>query len=217
MMGVDNLGLFIASGVLLNLTPGPDVLYIVSQSLRSGLKAGLCAVMGITAGCFVHMTGAALGVGVLLATSAAAFHALKWAGAAYLVYVGLQLLWRRSAPTAEGPLPGDPQPEGVALRTVFFKGFMTNLLNPKVALFFLAFVPQFIAADVASPTLTFVLLGCLFNLNGLMVGVAWAMSAAWLARRALGVQKSLQKLDRIAGLLFVGFGVRLALSDATLR
>lgn len=94
---------------------------------------------------------------------------------------------------------------------------MTNLLNPKVALFFLAFVPQFIAADVASPTLTFVLLGCLFNLNGLMVGVAWAMSAAWLARRALGVQKSLQKLDRIAGLLFVGFGVRLALSDATLR
>lgn len=217
MMTVDNLGLFIASGVLLNLSPGPDVLYIVSQSLRSGVKAGLAAVMGITAGCCVHMAAAAFGVGLLLATSTLAFNALKWVGAAYLVYMGVQLLWSRATDPAHEALQPPVQVEVVDLKKIFFKGFVTNLLNPKVALFFLAFVPQFIPAHAAEPTLTFILLGCLFNLNGLLVGMAWAWAAAGLAQRASRVQKSLQKLDRIAGLMFVGFGVKLALADAAVR
>jgi len=172
MMTVDNLGLFIASGVLLNLSPGPDVLYIVSQSLRSGVKAGLAAVMGITAGCCVHMAAAAFGVGLLLATSTLAFNALKWVGAAYLVYMGVQLLWSRATDPAHEALQPPVQVEVVDLKKIFFKGFVTNLLNPKVALFFLAFVPQFIPVHAAEPTLTFILLGCLFNLNGLLVGMA---------------------------------------------
>jgi threonine/homoserine/homoserine lactone efflux protein len=217
MMTVDNLGLFIASGVLLNLSPGPDVLYIVSQSLRSGVKAGLAAVMGITAGCCVHMAAAAFGVGLLLATSTLAFNALKWVGAAYLVYMGVQLLWSRATDPAHEALQPPVQVEVVDLKKIFFKGFVTNLLNPKVALFFLAFVPQFIPVHAAEPTLTFILLGCLFNLNGLLVGMAWAWAAAGLAQRASRVQKSLQKLDLIAGLMFVGFGVKLALADATVR
>ena len=217
MMTVDNLGLFIASGVLLNLSPGPDVLYIVSQSLRSGVKAGLAAVMGITAGCCVHMAAAAFGVGLLLATSTLAFNALKWVGAAYLVYMGVQLLWSRATDPAHEALQPPVQVEVVDLKIIFFKGFVTNLLNPKVALFFLAFVPQFIPVHAAEPTLTFILLGCLFNLNGLLVGMAWAWAAAGLAQRASRVQKSLQKLDRIAGLMFVGFGVKLALADAAVR
>ncbi|MFY7858102.1 MAG: LysE family translocator [Limnohabitans sp.] len=217
MMTVDNLGLFIASGVLLNLSPGPDVLYIVSQSLRSGVKAGLAAVMGITAGCCVHMAAAAFGVGLLLATSTLAFNALKWVGAAYLVYMGVQLLWSRATDPAHEALQPPVQVEVVDLKKIFFKGFVTNLLNPKVALFFLAFVPQFIPVHAAEPTLTFILLGCLFNLNGLLVGMAWAWAAAGLAQRASRVQKSLQKLDRIAGLMFVGFGVKLALADAAVR
>ena len=217
MMTVDNLGLFIASGVLLNLSPGPDVLYIVSQSLRSGVKAGLAAVMGITAGCCVHMAAAAFGVGLLLATSTLAFNALKWVGAAYLVYMGVQLLWSRATDPAHEALQPPVQVEVVDLKKIFFKGFFTNLLNPKVALFFLAFVPQFIPVHAAEPTLTFILLGCLFNLNGLLVGMAWAWAAAGLAQRASRVQKSLQKLDRIAGLMFVGFGVKLALADAAVR
>lgn len=217
MMTVDNLGLFIASGVLLNLSPGPDVLYIVSQSLRSGVKAGLAAVMGITAGCCVHMAAAAFGVGLLLATSTLAFNALKWVGAAYLVYMGVQLLWSRATDPAHQTLQPPVQVEVVDLKKIFFKGFVTNLLNPKVALFFLAFVPQFIPVHAAEPTLTFILLGCLFNLNGLLVGIAWAWAAAGLAQRASRVQKSLQKLDRIAGLMFVGFGVKLALADAAVR
>lgn len=217
MMTVDNLGLFIASGVLLNLSPGPDVLYIVSQSLRSGVKAGLAAVMGITAGCCVHMAAAAFGVGLLLATSTLAFNALKWVGAAYLVYMGVQLLWSRATDPAHEALQPPVQVEVVDLKKIFFKGFVTNLLNPKVALFFLAFVPQFIPVHAAEPTLTFILLGCLFNLNGLLVGMAWAWAAAGLAQRASRVQKSLQKLDRIAGLMFVGFGVKLVLADAAVR
>ncbi|MEY4469959.1 MAG: hypothetical protein RIT20_300 [Pseudomonadota bacterium] len=217
MMTVDNLGLFIASGVLLNLSPGPDVLYIVSQSLRSGVKAGLAAVMGITAGCCVHMAAAAFGVGLLLATSTLAFNALKWVGAAYLVYMGVQLLWSRATDSEHVAVQPPVQVEVVDLKKIFFKGFVTNLLNPKVALFFLAFVPQFIPAHAAEPTFTFILLGCLFNLNGLLVGMAWAWAAAGLAQRASRVQKSLQKLDRIAGLMFVGFGVKLALADGTVR
>ena len=217
MMTVDNLGLFIASGVLLNLSPGPDVLYIVSQSLRSGVKAGLAAVMGITAGCCVHMAAAAFGVGILLATSTLAFNALKWVGAAYLVYMGVQLLWSRATDSEHVAVQPPVQVEVVDLKKIFFKGFVTNLLNPKVALFFLAFVPQFIPVHAAEPTLTFILLGCLFNLNGLLVGMAWAWAAAGLAQRASRVQKSLQKLDRIAGLMFVGFGVKLALADAAVR
>lgn len=217
MMTVDNLGLFIASGVLLNLSPGPDVLYIVSQSLRSGVKAGLAAVMGITAGCCVHMAAAAFGVGLLLATSTLAFNALKWVGAAYLVYMGVQLLWSRATDSEHVAVQPPVQVEVVDLKKIFFKGFVTNLLNPKVALFFLAFVPQFIPVHAAEPTLTFILLGCLFNLNGLLVGMAWAWAAAGLAQRASRVQKSLQKLDRIAGLMFVGFGVKLALADAAVR
>lgn len=217
MMTVDNLGLFIASGVLLNLSPGPDVLYIVSQSLRSGVKAGLAAVMGITAGCCVHMAAAAFGVGLLLATSTLAFNALKWVGAAYLVYMGVQLLWSRATDPAHEALQPPVQVEVVDMKKIFFKGFVTNLLNPKVALFFLAFVPQFIPVHAAEPTLTFILLGCLFNLNGLLVGMAWAWAAAGLAQRASRVQKSLQKLDLIAGLMFVGFGVKLALADAAVR
>lgn len=217
MMTVDNLGLFIASGVLLNLSPGPDVLYIVSQSLRSGVKAGLAAVMGITAGCCVHMAAAAFGVGILLATSTLAFNALKWVGAAYLVYMGVQLLWSRATDSEHVAVQPPVQVEVVDLKKIFFKGFVTNLLNPKVALFFLAFVPQFIPVHAAEPTLTFILLGCLFNLNGLLVGMAWAWAAAGLAQRASRVQKRLQKLDRIAGLMFVGFGVKLALADGAVR
>lgn len=100
------------------------------------------------------------------------------------------------------------------MRAVFFGAFATNALNPKVALFFLAFVPQFIPAQAADPAWSFVLLGCLFNLNSLLVCMAWALAAAWLSRRAHWLQRGMRHLDRLAGLLFVGFGLKLALADA---
>jgi threonine/homoserine/homoserine lactone efflux protein len=215
-MPLDQLLLFIAAGLLLNLTPGPDVLYVVTHALRSGARAGIVAALGITAGCFVHIVAAALGVSALMAASATAFMALKWAGALYLVYVGLRLLlsvkqsatflgaeYVRStgATTAHGPV------------NVFAKGFATNALNPKVALFFLAFLPQFIAPAVDNKPLAFFLLGLLFTFNGMWVNIGWAVAAAWVAHKARVIQSSMFWLDRIAGTLFIAFGLKLALTD----
>lgn len=206
MMVPDHLGLFMAAGVVLNLTPGPDVLYIVSQSLRGGVRPGLVAALGITAGCFVHVAAAALGVGALLMASATAFNALKWIGAAYLLWAGVRLLLIRSSASDSALASDEPLPHALTLRAVFFRGFLTNVLNPKVALFFLAFVPQFIPADAPDPAWMFVALGCLFNLNGLLICMAWAWMAAWLARHARVVQRGMHWLDRVAGVLFVGLG-----------
>lgn len=214
MTDVNNLGLFILAGWLLNLTPGPDVLYIVSSALRSGAKAGVVAALGITAGCFVHIFAAALGVSALMAASSTAFTVLKWAGAAYLFYVGLKLVFARSTPHVESVAENPIQESVVALKSIFFKGFFTNALNPKVALFFLAFVPQFIAPNASHPALTFVWLGVLFNVNALPINVGYALLAAWATRRLGALQRAMHWLDRVAGVMFVGFGIKLALTDA---
>ncbi|RZI95823.1 MAG: LysE family translocator, partial [Variovorax sp.] len=159
MPDAHGLLLFIAAGWLLNLTPGPDVLYIVTNSLRSGTRAGVVAGLGITTGCFVHVAAAALGVGALLAASAVAFSALKWLGAAYLLWMGLKLLATRTpSDTQDLQALAQAQPP-VPLRAVFLGGFWTNVLNPKVAIFFLAFVPQFIAPEATDKAGAFVLLG----------------------------------------------------------
>lgn len=214
MTDVNNLGLFILAGWLLNLTPGPDVLFIVSSALRSGAKAGVVAALGITAGCFVHIFAAALGVSALMAASSTAFTVLKWVGAAYLFYVGVKLVLSKAPPTVQLIADKQMQTSGEALKNIFFRGFLTNVLNPKVALFFLAFVPQFIAPDASHPALTFVLLGVLFNVNALPINMGYALLAAWATRRMGAVQRAMHWLDRLAGVMFVGFGVRLALTEA---
>lgn len=212
MPDAHHLLLFVAAGWLLNLTPGPDVLYIVTHSLRAGARAGVVAGLGITTGCFVHVFAAALGVSALLAASSMAFTALKWLGAAYLLWIGVRLLAAR-APQHEPDLQALARSQPVAsLRSVFLGGFWTNVLNPKVAIFFLAFVPQFIAPEAPNKTLAFVLLGALFNVNSVPVNSGWAVAAAWMARRH-SVQRGMHWLDKAAGAMFIAFGVKLALSD----
>lgn len=217
-MGIDHLLLFVAAGLLLNLTPGPDVLYIVTHALRAGARAGMVAALGISAGCFVHIFAAAIGVSALLAASSAAFSVLKWLGAAYLVYVGLRLLLTRAPREGESVamnIVADcaHSTGATALKSIFFQGFWTNVLNPKVALFFLAFVPQFIAPGAPNKALAFLLLGLLFNFNGLWVNIGWALASAWLARRVGAVQRGMHWLARASGIMFMGFGLKLALSD----
>ncbi|MES2980163.1 MAG: LysE family translocator [Pseudomonadota bacterium] len=213
-MPLDQLVAFIAAGLLLNLAPGPDVVYIVTNALRSGARAGIVAGFGITAGCFVHIAAAALGVSALLAASATAFTVLKWVGAAYLVWVGLRMLLARQASALSLEVEDSPGSGARSLKSIFLMGFWTNVLNPKVALFFLAFVPQFIPADTANKPLMFVLLGLLFNFNSVFVNSAWAVFAAGLARRVDRVRKAGFMLEKAAGLMFVAFGIQLALSDA---
>jgi threonine/homoserine/homoserine lactone efflux protein len=210
---------FIAAGLLLNVTPGPDVFFVITHALRRGIGAGLIASLGIAAGCCVHIVAAAVGVSALLAASATAFTVLKWVGAAYLVYVGVMMIVARKksgdgvvlGQSAELAGTGGVAPESLA--RVFRRGFWTNALNPKVALFFLAFVPQFIAHDAVHPSLAFLALGLLFNFNALWVNFGWAWAAAWMARRVGAVQRGLRWLERAAGAIFIGFGVRLAFSD----
>lgn len=215
-MATDHLLLFIAAGWLLNLTPGPDVLYIVSNALKSGARAGIVAGLGITAGCFVHIAAAALGVGALLATSATAFTVLKWLGAAYLMWMGVRMLFARASNTGGviAAAQASQSRETASLRRVFVGGFWTNVLNPKVAIFFLAFVPQFIAPGTENKALAFVMLGVLFNINAIPVNTGWALTAAWMARRVGAVQRGMHWLDRVAGAMFVGFGIKLALTQS---
>ncbi len=212
MPDTTHLLMFIAAGWLLNLTPGPDVLYIVSSALRSGVRAGIVAALGIVSGCFVHVFAAALGVGALLATSATAFTVLKWVGAAYLMWMGIKLLLAKGGSSI---VPADVKGGTVAvdLWRVYRQGFLTNVLNPKVALFFLAFVPQFIAPGTEDKVTAFLLLGLLFNVNSLPINFGYAWLAGWASRRVGAVQRAMQGMDRAAGLMFIGFGLKLALSD----
>jgi len=212
MPDTQHLLLFIAAGWLLNLTPGPDVLYIVTNSLRSGAKSGIIAGLGITAGCFVHIFAAALGVGALLATSATAFAVLKYLGAAYLLWVGIKILLAKTPQATPDLMAQAAAGKARDLKAIFLGGFLTNVLNPKVAIFFLAFVPQFIAPDADDKALAFVLLGIIFNLNAIPVNSGWAVAAAWMARRDT-VQRGMHWLDRAAAVMFIGFGLKLALSD----
>ncbi len=209
MPELPQLLVFVAAGWLLNLTPGPDVLYIVSHGLRQGARAGMVAALGIVSGCFVHVFAAAAGLSALLAASATAFTVLKWAGAAYLLWMGVKLLFSRS----DRLDLSDARATETDLWLVWRRGFLTNVLNPKVALFFLAFVPQFIRPDAAHPALAFLLLGVLFNLNSLPINLGYAWLAAWAARRLRVLQSAMGWLERIAGLMFIGFGLRLAFTD----
>ena len=220
--GIDHLGLFVAAGILLNLTPGPDVLYILAQGAKSGARAGSAAALGIVAGCCVHIIAAALGVSALLAASSTAFTALKWLGAAYLAYVGWGMLRTKMAAKTIATHAYASRAAGQqSLRTIFINGFWTNTLNPKVALFFLAFVPQFIAPDASHKTLAFFMLGLVFNLNSLWVnlGYGWlgaSMGAAFAGAQSprwVWVRQRLHWLERAAGAMFIGFGLKLALMD----
>lgn len=205
---------FALAGLVLNLTPGPDVLLVVRHALRSGVRAGLFAGLGVAAGCLVHVSAGALGLSALLAGSSQAFALLKCLGAAYLLYVAWGLLLSALTPRSPSFFSHSSVQPMVSARSVFLQGFGTNVLNPKVALFFLAFVPQFIPADVNDKPQYFLALGVLFTVNGMLVSSAYAWGAAWMARRVALLRSALRVLDGVAACMFMAFGIQLALSQA---
>jgi len=209
-----HLVVFALAGIVLNLTPGPDVLLVVRHALRAGARAGWLAGLGVAAGCLVHVSAGALGLSALLAGSSQAFAMLKWLGAVYLLYMAWGLLRCALAPTPQSFFVDVTLDCMVRARSVFLQGFTTNVLNPKVALFFLAFVPQFIPAQAQGKPLYFLALGILFTANGLLVSSTYAWGAAWMARRVALLQSAMRVLDGVAGCLFAAFGIQLALSDA---
>lgn len=209
MFGIHEIWLFIISGLLLNITPGPDTAYIVGRSIQLGWRGGVVAVLGIEAGCTLHVFAAAIGLSALLAASSMAFMLVKWAGAAYLCFIGVKMLLARTpmlATTAANE-------SAISMRQVFVQGALSNALNPKVALFFLAFLPQFVAADSPHKAAAFALLGLIFMFNGTL----WCLGVALFTARAAGrIRKSgriLAWINRGLGGLFCYLGARVAMTE----
>ena len=211
MTGLDpalqqQLPLFMTAVLVLNATPGVDLLLTVTRTAKGGARAGAMAALGIAAGCAVHALAAAFGLAALLAWSSAAFTAIKWLGAAYLLWLGLGMLrdaWRGATPAAAKSAPS------ASATAEFRRGLLTNLLNPKVALFMLAFLPQFVPAQLQSKTPALLALGALFVLQGLLFLLAVVLLTARLAR-APALARSGRWLQGLSGLLFLALAARLA-------
>ena len=206
MPSPDTLLAFLGVSILITLAPGPDNLMVIGRSLARGRRAGLAFGLGCAAGCLTHIAWATLGVAALIRASAGLFTAFKLAGAAWLVWLGIQALRSGGALSPAAGTPPRPWQRDVA------RGFVANALNPKVALFFLAFVPQFIEPGASNKALTFLFLGAIFNFNGTL----WCLFLAWATARigALGVGSQAGAwISRSIGVFFVYLGVRQALAE----
>ena len=207
MNGVHNLPLFLASCVVLNVMPGPDTIYIVTRSVAQGRRAGLLSSWGLCTGALLHTLAAALGLSAVLSASAQAFTLVKCAGALYLMYLGVKTFLDGS-----GSLPRDAVPRTPASgRKIFLQGIVVDLLNPKVALYFLAFLPQFIDPRAPGKFATFVSLGVILVLFSLVWEGILAIGSAKLAGYLASNGSLGRRLNRLAGTLFFGLGLRLGL------
>jgi threonine/homoserine/homoserine lactone efflux protein len=215
MLGIQDLALFVISGLLLNIAPGPDSLLIMTRSATQGWRAGSAAALGIGTGTLVHVAAAALGMSAVLATSATAFTLVKYAGAAYLLYLGVGLLLSKPHLQETRGVPLAINPVALPHRKIFMQGFFTNVLNPKVALFFLAFVPQFISPESPNKALTFITLGFIFNFNGMLWCHFLAASTAFASQRIRVNNLVSMWINRLIGAVFVSLGIRLALAESS--
>lgn len=210
MFGIENYAGFVLAAIILNLTPGADTMYILTRSIAQGKRAGLVSVAGIMSGCVVHVLCAAFGLSLILSTSAFAFSLVKWAGAFYLIFLGIKALLDRS-PAFESR---DNLFTGKDLAKIYRQGVFTNVLNPKVALFFLSFLPQFIdpAAAAAGP-LPFLLLGGTFLVTGTIWCLVLTRAAALMTRTLRNNDRIGTWMQRLSGIIFIGFGLKLALDS----
>jgi len=204
-----DLLLFITAALVLLLIPGPAVLYIVARSVDQGHRAGLVSACGIATGSLAHVLGATLGLSALLVSSASAYSLVKYAGAAYLFYLGIKKF--RERPAADGEMK-HVQP--LPLRRVYAQGVLVNVLNPKTAIFFFAFLPQFVNPARGHVSLQFLALGIMFALLGLTSDSVWALTAGsaagWLRRN----RTFLRNQHYVSGTVYLGLGVATAVSGS---
>ena len=203
MFGIIDYGTVVLTCVLLNLIPGADTMYILSRSMSQGRSAGLYSALGITAGTIIHTLLAALGLSLLLVKSIVAFTIVKWLGAAYLIYLGVKMFRDKSQFGNIEHISG-----GSNKRTLFVQGMLTNVMNPKVALFFLSFIPQFINPS-ESTAATFVLLGFTFTMTGFIWSVVIASIAGVLSGKLQKNQSISHYLNKIMGSILVLLGIKL--------
>jgi threonine/homoserine/homoserine lactone efflux protein len=195
--------LFLAAGLALNFTPGPDMLYVAARSASEGRSAGVASALGIGAGTLFHITVVALGLAALLRAVPVAYLVLRIGGAIYLVYLGVRAFRSGNALSLQHV---EPAP----LSVVFRQGVITNVLNPKVALFFLAFLPQFVDPSRGNPVVQIVVLGLVFDFTGTLVNLGVAFGASGAASRLREADRARAVLQKVTGVLFIGLGLRLA-------
>ncbi|MCT7944016.1 LysE family translocator [Shewanella septentrionalis] len=207
-MDLNSLLLFAVACLAINLIPGPDVIYIVSNTMKGKMISGLKAATGLGVGYFVHTLAASLGLSAIILSSALAFSIVKWLGAAYLVYLGIQALismWRGNNKIV---VDGNSKPNG----NVFFQGIVVSVLNPKVALFFLSFLPQFIDPLAGSTSIQLLTLGLIFCLLATLCNVLYASAGSWVFSRP-NSQRYSRALEGISGVLLIGLASKVMTSD----
>lgn len=210
MFGISNFETFLMAALILNITPGADTMYILGRSISQGKKAGILSALGISTGSLIHCIVAAFGLSVIIATSAIAFSVIKYLGAGYLIVLGVKALIKKSKKEFEIE---KLNPKKTSNWNIFVSGILTNILNPKVALFFLAFLPQFISANNTTNALPFIVLGLTF----IATGTIWCLALAFFSAKLSGkIRKNYRIktwLDKITGGIFVALGIKLALLE----
>ncbi len=217
MFGIENYLGFVLAAILLNLTPGTDSMYIITRSISQGQSAGLYSVLGITTGSLIHTLLASLGLSVLLASSPTAFMLVKYLGAGYLCYLGFKMLTNKESSLIASSLPKDKDMIGqnkVNGWQIYQQGVLTNVFNPKVALFFIAFFPQFIDANYAYSMLSFFILGLTFATTGFIWCSCLALLAARFSTRLRENPSIEAVLNKISGVVFIGLGIKLLTEKA---
>jgi threonine/homoserine/homoserine lactone efflux protein len=199
--------LFAFACLMLNITPGNDMLYVISRSTALGVKAGILSALGIMTGCFIHILAAIAGLAALIRAFPLAFALIRYAGAGYLIYLGMRYLFQKSTGIRVRNL-GEHRSPG---RTIYLQGLLTNLLNPKVALFILAFIPQFVSAGSLHPQWQILWLGLWFNFSGTMVNLGVGLLFGKMSGLIAKSEKFARVQSRLSGILLAGLGIRVAL------
>lgn len=208
MIPVNDFLIFALATLMLNITPGNDMLYVATRSTSQEVKAGIVSALGIAGGCIVHLLAAVIGLSAIIANSALAFDIIKYAGAAYLIYLGV-----KSILSKQSKFSINNNVEKKSLSSLFWQGVLTNVLNPKVALFFLAFLPQFIDPDQGNTSLQILLLGLWFNFSGTVVNCVVALLFGKLGNWLADKQAFIKWQNKVTGLLLIGLGIKVALSS----
>ena len=208
MIPVNDFLIFALATLMLNITPGNDMLYVATRSTSQGVKAGIVSALGIAGGCIVHLLAAVIGLSAIIANSALAFDIIKYAGAAYLIYLGV-----KSILSKQSKFSINNNVEKKSLSSLFWQGVLTNVLNPKVALFFLAFLPQFIDPDQGNTSLQILLLGLWFNFSGTVVNCVVALLFGKLGNWLADKQAFIKWQNNVTGLLLIGLGIKVTLSS----
>ncbi|MCW3116057.1 MAG: LysE family translocator [Chitinophagaceae bacterium] len=208
-MNTHSFWLFALASLMLNITPGNDMLYVIARSTGQGIKAGIVSSLGVMVGCMVHIMAAVAGLSAIIAQSAPAFNIVKYTGAAYLIYLGV-----RSLNSKKRLFHINVDIQKLSYKKLFWQGIVTNALNPKVALFFLAFLPQFLDMKSGNTQWQILFLGTWFDVSGTVVNILVAFLFGkignWLTHSARFVQWQ----KRITGAILIGLGIKVALSSS---